>query len=342
MGMHLDSDIVYFLFVTAIIVALGIPRIRRTIWLPRDLEFRDVPPEDLTPAQAELLSSYDQKLAGLGYRTFKTYRVTNMLGHNLIRVYLSSVDPAKSVVTMVSSPNKALFSCHVEFASKYADGTHLVINNNNITGIFDDMPGVTIRRYKNITDIAELKRRHDAEAEKFRDRGIVFYTPENYLEDFRQYHVKYCEHQASKKLLRWDSQTGVYRATTWTALRGLRNFFNPLADNFSVARFVAGIVLGGGLPLFVVMDRVPISLWLRAHLGANALPAIAFAPLIVYTVAGISVGLLFSRRTFIWGVLLGILPAKLLLGVAQAGYAFWMALIADLTGRVHNRRKNVL
>jgi len=340
--MHLDPDILYLLLTMAVISALGIPRIRQAVWLPRELKFEDVPPEKLTPAQTDFLSSYDTRLAELGYHPFTTYRVSNMLGHNLIRVYLNSADPAKACVTMVAAKNKTLFSSHVEFATKYADGTRLVINNNNITGIFDDMPGVIITRYRGVTDIAELKRRHDAQAEKLRSRGIVFYTRENYFEDFRQYHVRYCEHQESQKLLRWDGTSGVYRATTWTALRGLRNFLNPIADHFSLPRFALGIMLGGGLPLLAAVERVPIVSWLGAHAGAGSPYAISLLPLAVYTAAGLSVGLLFSRRTFVWGILLGVLPAKFLLGHVDSGYSLWMAAIADLIGRTHNRRKNIL
>ena len=339
--MHLDPEIVSLLFTAAVILAFGIPRIRRAVWLPRELQFEIVPPEKLTPPQAAFLTSFDERLAELGYHPFTTFRVPNMMGHNLIRVYLSSADPAKCALTMVAPKNRSLFTSHIEFATKYADGTHLVVNNNNITGIFDDLPGVIIRRYKGITDIAELKRRHDTEAEKLRARGIVFYTPDNYFDDFRQYHFKFCEHQAAQKLLRWDSHSGVYRATTWTALRGVRNFFNPLADNFSVPRFLLGVLVGGGLPVVVLAERIPITLWL-IRVGSFGVFASGWLLWGAYTVAGICVGLLFSRRTFVWGILLGIFPAKLLLGVAGAGYGLWMAAIADLTGRLNNRRKNIL
>lgn len=340
--MHLDPDTVYRLLTVAAIVALGVPAIRRAVWLPRDLHFEDVPQEQLSPAQAGFLNSYDQQVVGLGYLPFKTYRVTNMLGYNLIRVYLSSTDPAKCVVVMGASKNKDLFTSYTEIATKYADGTHLVINNNGTTGVLDDMPGMIIRRYKGITDVAELKRQHDLEADKLRQRGIIFYTADNYFDDFRQFHLKYCEYQTSKKLLRWDSKSGVYRATTWTALRGVRNFLNPLADDFSPLRFLAGIVLGSGLPVLAAAERTPISLWLQAHGGQNSTLAAALVPVVVYGVAGICIGLLFSRRTFVWGVLLGILPTRLLFGFSETGYSLWMAAIADVAGRINNRRKNIL
>lgn len=342
--MHLDPEIVYFLFTVAIFLILGIPRIRRSVWLPRELQFQDVPQQELTAEQTKYVGSYDQKVAelGVGYYPFKTYRVPNMLGHNLIRVYLSSTDPAKCVLVMVASKGKGLFSSYTEFASMYADGSRLVINNNSTTGIFDDMPGAIAHRYKGLTDLTELKRRHDAEAEKLRPRGIVFYNASNYFEDFRQYHLKYCEYQTSKDLLRWDPKSKVYRATTRTALRGVRNFINPLAHNSSFLRFVAGVALGGGLPIMAAMWRASILLWVSAHTSADAALTGRLFPIFVYGIAGVSVGLLFSRRTFIWGFLLGVLPTRLFLGVGEAGYGLWMAAIADLTGRVHNRSKNIL
>lgn len=311
--------------------------------MPRDLQFEEVPQEQLTPAQAGFLNSYDEKLAALQFGTFKTFRVSNMIGHNLIRIYLNSADPAKCAVTAVASKNKSLFVSYVEFATRYGDGTRLVINNNRSSGIFDQMPGITTIRYTGLTDVAELKRRHDREAEKFRERGIVFYSPDNYFDDFRDYHRKYVEYQASKGPLRWDPNGGVYRATSWTALRGIRNFLNPLADrNFSLLRFVMGILVGAGLPVLVGAEDLPIRLWLMNHAGAAGPMAGLWLPLIVYGIAGLAVGILFSRRTFVWALLLGVVPSHFVLGFAETGSCVWMATIADLPGRAHNRRKNIL
>ena len=342
-SMHIDPEMIWFLVTALVMVVVGVPRIRRTVWLPRDLQFEEVPQEHLTAAQAAFLNSYDEKMTGLQFRTFKTFRVSNMIGHNLIRIYLSSADPAKCAVTAVAPKNKSLFQSYVEFATRYADGTRLVTNNNRRSGIFDEMPAVITRRYTGLNDVVELKRRHDREAENFRQRGIVFYSPENYFEDFRDFHRNYVEYQASRGLLRWDANAGVYRATTWTALRGIRNFLNPLGDrNFSALRFLMGAILGAGLPVVVRVEDLPIRMWLADHRGAAGLMAALGLPLAVYGIAGLAVGVLFSRRTFVWAFLLGVLPSHFILGWSEVGYSLWMATIADLTGRVHNRRKNIL
>jgi hypothetical protein len=341
--MHLDPEISWFLITIGIMVMVGVPRIRRTVWLPRDLKFQEIPPEQLTPAQAAFLNSYDEKLANLQFRIFKTFRVPNMIGHNLIRIYLSSADPAKCAITMVAAKNKSLFASYVEFATKYADGTRLVINNNRSSGIFDPLPGVVTRRFTGLKDVVELKRRHDVEVEKFRQRGIVFYSPDNYFDDFRDYHRKYVEYQASRGLLRWDANAGIYRATSWTALRGIRDFLNPIADrNVSVLRFLVGVVAGGGLPVLVKSEALPINIWLLTQAGPYGTIAALWTPLVAYCAAGLAIGLLFSRRTFIWALLLGVLPGRLIFGAAQVGYCFWMAAIADIAGRIHNRRQNIL
>jgi len=341
--MHIDPEVIWFLISVVIMVVVGVPRIRRTVWLPRELEFQEVPNAQLTPAQAGFLNSYDDKLALLQYQPFKTFRVPNMIGHNLIRVYLSSTDPAKCAITAVASKNKSLFVSFIEFATRYADGARLVINNNEKTGIFDEMPAVTTRRYPGLNDVAELKRRHDAEAADLRQRGIVFYNRDNYFDDFKDYHRNFCEYQVSQGLLRWDPRGGVYRATSWTALRGIRNFLNPLTDrNFSIVRLLAAVIIGGGLPVLVRAEALPINLWLRLHAGPAGLMAGMWLPVIAYGIAGLAVGLLFSRRTFIWGLLLGVLPSRFILGFADVGYSVWMAAIADLAGRSHNCRKNIL
>ena len=50
--MHTDPEVIWFLISVAIMVVVGVPRIRRTVWLPRELEFQEVPNAQLTPAQA--------------------------------------------------------------------------------------------------------------------------------------------------------------------------------------------------------------------------------------------------------------------------------------------------
>ncbi len=340
--MHVDTEIFSLLVTVAALFVVGIPQIRRTVFLPRDLQIEDIPAEKLTPAQAEFLDATDRQVAALNYFPFKTYHVPNLMGHNMVRVYLNPSDPAKCVLTMVAAKNRTLFTSHVEFATRYADGTCLAVNNNAVTPLFDPVPGITIHRYKGLTDVEELKRRHDAEAETMRQRGVVFYTRENYVEDFRQYHVRFCEHQLAQKLLSWDASSNLYRATTWTAVRGIRNYFNPLAGQFSLLKFLAGLLLGGGLPAFVLYERIPLTQWVQSIAGANGFLTVPLLTIAAYTVAGISIGLLFSRKTFIWGMLLGILPTRLLFGTSEMGYGLWMAMIADLTGRFHNRRKNIL
>jgi hypothetical protein len=151
------------------------------------------------------------------------------------------------------------------------------------------------------------------------------------------------EYQASRGLLRWDANAGIYRATSWTALRGIRDFLNPIADrNLSVLRFLVGVVAGGGLPVLVKSEALPINIWLLTQAGPYGTIAALWTPLVAYCAAGLAIGLLFSRRTFIWALLLGVLPGRLIFGAAQVGYCFWMAAIADIAGRIHNRRQNIL
>jgi hypothetical protein len=68
--MHVDPEISWFLITIALLVVVGVPRIRRTVWLPRDLQFQQVPPEQLTPAQSAFLKSYDDQLADLQFRAW--------------------------------------------------------------------------------------------------------------------------------------------------------------------------------------------------------------------------------------------------------------------------------
>src|SRR5437763_15151953 len=141
--MHTDPEVIWFLISVAIMVVVGVPRSDRTVWVPSEVEFQEVPNAQLTPAQAGFLNSYDDKLALLQYQPFKTFRVPDMIGHNLIRVYLSSTDPAKCAIRAVGSKNKSRFVSFIEFVTGYADGARLGISNNETTGLVEEMPAVT-------------------------------------------------------------------------------------------------------------------------------------------------------------------------------------------------------
>jgi hypothetical protein len=340
--MHVDPELLELAKIVAFIVVAGLIAIRRTVWLPSNYNFQLVPAAQLTPQQTEFFRPYDTKLQQIGYFPFATYRITTLKGSNLTRGYLNSTDPAKCTVSMLHAGNKASFTHFVEFDSKYADGTKLITVNSQMSTVFASMPKVVRQQFRNIQDPFELKLRHDLKAQELSSRGVLFFKADTCFDDTQKFHREFCLYQTSRKLLRYDQKAGLYRATVWTGLRGILNFFNPLADNFSITKFAFATLFGAVAPLAALTFRVPV-----AEHFARSNPVLAsllslYLPTIAYTLAGAVVGWLFAGKSFIWAMVLGFVPGKLLhVAGASLGWAIWMGLIADIVMRLRGRRRSM-
>jgi hypothetical protein len=341
--MHFDSDIAWFLYSAILLVLIGVPRIRSRHYLPATLIFAPVPAEKLSPAQIDFFSLYDQKLASIGYFPFSTFIVPNLQGRNLSRAYLSTGEAPYMLVSTLTVQDRRGHS-YMEIISAFNDGSKLSTKNSGVATVFAAMPGYTKQAFPTVTDPLELKRLHDAKAKTMNQAGEIFVTRENFFQRWQDYHRSFLEQQMKRHLLRLDSKTGAYRMTTLTALMGIRNFFNPFADNFTWPKFLMGLIGGALLPLLGWVRAAAIVDWLQR---ASSLPPgyLHLGVLLVfYAVAGAVIGYLFPGKTLIWGFLLGILPPKLL-GVATPsliGLSAWQAIIADMVSKYRHRRARIV
>jgi hypothetical protein len=339
--MHVDPELLELAKIVTFIVVAGLIAIRKTVWLPSDYNFQTVPAEQITQQQTEFFRPYDEKLQQIGFFPFATYRITTLKGTNLTRGYLNSADPAKCTVSMLHAGNKASFTHFVEFDSKYADGTKLITVNSQMSTVFAPMPKVVRQQFRNIQDPLELKRRHDQKAQELNSRGVQFFKADTCFDDTRQFHREFCQYQTSRKLLRYDQKAGLYRATVWTGLRGILNFFNPLADYFSITKFAFATVFGTVAPLAALTFHMPLADHLARSNAAAASLVAFYLPTIAYTLAGAVIGWLFAGKSFIWAMVLGFVPGKLLhVPGASLSYAVWMGLIADVVMRARAWRRS--
>jgi hypothetical protein len=340
--MHLDPESIRLLFTFGVLFLVGIPAITRTVWLPRNLQCEQISRDKLTPRQAAFFDSYDKKMAEMAYFPISTFRVTNLKGQNLNCAYANSADPARCLVTMIGiGPS---FTTCLEIVTRFADGTRLSTKNTQLSSVLAIMPNRIVQQFPGIQDPIELKRRHDEKAETLQNRSPEFRSPSTYFSDLDEYHQQYCQYQESKKLLRFDTATGLYRATYRTGLRGVANFLNPLADNFTVPRFALGALLGAGLPLIAATQHAQIVAWLSSSGAANsAMAGLLLTPL-ACTLAAIAIGTIFTRKAFIWALVLGLLPGKLLALTTglSLGSGVWMALVADFAARFCTARRKLL
>jgi hypothetical protein len=340
--MHLDTESVRLLVTVGIMFLVGIPAITRKVWLPRNLQCEEVPREKLTPRQAAFFDAYDKEMAEIAYFPLSTFRVINLKGTNLNRAYISSSDPARCLVTMMSTGGS--FTSCLEIVTRYADGTRLSTKNTQLSSVLATMPNRIVQQFPGIQDVAELKRRHDRKAEKLLSRSPEFRPPSSYFSDLDEYHQQFCQYQESNRLLRFDNAAGLYRATYRTGLRGVFNFINPLADNFTVPRFILGALLGAGLPLIAATQHARILSWLSSFGASNLVLAGSLLTPVACTLAAIAVGSIFTNKAFIWALVLGFLPAKLLAltTALSLGSGFYMAVVAHWAARFCISRRKLV
>ncbi len=316
-------------FVFILIALVGVPAIKRGVHLPREMILETIGDEDLTDTQRTYFQRLDAEVATLGYTPLLNFIARNLQGANVTRVYRSDYDAAvlgasclkgrSAVDESESSQN------YLEWVTKYEDGTSLTTRNVTIAELFARMPHQLLHDYPGMASAA-LKARHDRHAEPLRVRGPRFPHGRDVLQEFRDYHRRWCTFQDSKGLLRFDAQADVYRATGKVAWRGVANFLNPLADNFTLPRFVAGVLLGAGVPAL-------------AAATAQGLPMLFAA----FVVAGAAIGWLFTSKSFVWALLLGYVPLRV--AVVGTGTALLliltMGLVADRVARYRFRREMV-
>jgi hypothetical protein len=321
-------------FLAAAIV-FGIPLIRFGVHLPSELDIAVVPDGDLSPAQARYFDRIDAAVRALGYAPALNFTVLNFQGATLSRVYNGAYDAAVLGAhvmrghaafdeTQVTAQN------YQEWITKYDDGTTLTTRNAELGELFDRMPHQVLQDAvgRNVT---ALKAIHDRKAAELMPRGPRHVAAAQAIEEFRDYHRRWCAYQVGRGLLVADTTGEKYHPTVHTASRGIFNFLNPLADNFTLPRFLAGVVAGAGLPIAAALATdlgfVPGPPWI--------------APAVAATLAGAVVGVLFTGKSFVWSLLLGYLPLRLLgeEPVPQLMLALWMGAVSETVGRWRDRRR---
>jgi hypothetical protein len=340
--MHMDGELFRLLFTVGIMLAIGVPMITRTVWLPTSLKCENVSQDSIAPRQQSFFDTYDKKLAEVGFFPFSTFRVSNLMGTNLNRAYMNPSDPARILLTLLSI--KDSFTISLEIVTRFTDGMRLSTKNTQLSSVLAVMPNRIVQQFPGIDDPLELKRRHDQKSEALQPRIPEYRAQSSYFSDLNDYHSQYCQYQVSKNLLRFDTVAGIYRATYLTGLRGVANFLNPIADNFTLYRFLLGVLFGAVPPLLVATQHAQITAWLATVApGSLFLSAASLTP-IACTLSGIAVGCIFRNKNFIWAIVLGYLPAKLL-GIPSAvslGYGIYMAVVADITSRFITARRKLV
>jgi hypothetical protein len=232
---------------------------------------------------------------------------------------------------------------YLEWITRYEDDTTLTTRNATVSDPFELMPHQMRQEFPGTSDVGELKARHDRRAQQLLPRGPRFPHGRDWMAEYRDYHRRWCAFQEAKGLLRHDAAAGVYRATAKVAWRGIVNFLNPLADNFTLARFVLGLLLGAGMPALGILATADpgVLAWLTRTTGLT--PGLGRLLVLgaAFTLGGAAVGWLFMFKSFIWARVLGYLPLRLLAPAAGLDVlvVLWMGVVAARVAAVRQRRE---
>jgi hypothetical protein len=343
----LPPEIWILAVVLAGITFVAVPAIVRGSFLPRDLEVEVVPDEALSESQHRYFQRLDAHLAALGYSPVSNFVATNLQGDNLTRYYRSDHDPAILGASCLRGVNFVDENArgavnYGEWITKYEDGSSLNTLNSPVSDLFDLMPHQIRQRFPGLTDLAQLKGRHDRKAALLLPRHPRFAHGRDIVAEWETFHRDWCEFQASRGLLRHEPEAGGYRVAPRAAWRGVLNFLNPLADNFSLPRFLAGVVLGAGLPIVtLLLLRDPAVLtFLSNRFGS----ASAFLPLglslVAFALAGAVVGWVFEGKCFVWSLVLGYVPLRIVGSALGMGIVLClvMGFVADRVSWIRSRR----
>lgn len=345
--LQIPGDLTLFAIAVASFIAIGLPLITSRVSLPRNVEFEMVADSDLTPQQSDFFAGLDSKLSAVGYRASGNWRPTNMQGRALIRLYLSESDPAVILMNLLTSEipgGDEQGMNYLEITTRFRDGSMVTTRNAEISDVMEPLPEHTIVERRGARDPARLKRDHDLACEPLRIREPVYLQADRFERSFHEYHERWCAHQVERGLLR-PADGDRLRPTVRAGVRGILNFLNPLADNFTVRRFLLVLLLGLLVPAAGI-------LWLDGP-GASTIDELVRrsgleAPLwrvgvlgVLLLVSALVIGKLFVAKSFIWSFLLTYVLLRLT-GVTAfwpaVGLSVWAATAADWCGRRRGRR----
>ena len=320
MTLPIDCDLFGFLWTTATVVFGSKPQLRKnSLPIPVHYQREVIEESALSERQKLYLAPLDAQLAALNYRPMCTFRVVNY-GSNLLREYSNPADPASCTVTIVEVHTnvngvKAARNSHVvNFSTRFSGGKWLTTRNMELKTVMDTPDYRTIQECPHITDVAELKKRHDARSASF---GTPVSPPRDIQSLFEEYETdnqRFFTHQVQRGILRLNPQGDAYLITDKAFNRGILNFFSPFAHRLSLTTVLFSALIGAVLPLFGILKLAPAVAERLGPAPATGISPPTLAIVACYALAGIILGFIGEAQSYVWVMLITYIPAHLFAG----------------------------
>src|ERR1700678_62634 len=306
MRFPVDVDLAVFLFVTGKMLFTALPRLRQSVpHVPAHYQIQNVPEASLTPAQANYFAPYDEKLAAMNYRPVCTYLISNF-GKMLTRQYVNPAENSRCEVAIhelaltVEGKHTFTSNCIIHFHTRFTDDRVLTTRNMKLTSILDDPPYCVLQECPQIDDPAKLKRIHDARAQTMGSPVAPLTDPGQIFKYVQSEHERYSAYQLSvgdyEPLPGGDS----YAFSDKVYRRGIRNYFNPLAQGISARRFFPVAFLAAALTVSARLEYAPAAAHVLRTLGLPGEVAAQAVIRLCYIVAGALIGYVLESEIFVW------------------------------------------
>lgn len=331
--------IIFAVLVAALLLAFGVPAITRMVKVPRPLRIRTLPPDELSEEASVFFGLMDQKAEELRFHPVFDFTLPGFGVDNENRQYYRPDLATAFTASIHRSGGRTIRA--LEFTTPFLDGVEVSTTNAPVSMVFDVPPWHVVKRLPGLSDPASLLAAHERQLEERRRQGVQVreYDESALGSEIEKSLARQMSHQVERGLFREDEESDLYVATPWVALRGIANFVNPFADEFTLFRFATGFGLGLILFLGATLLVEPLGLEpiVRDLLGDRPLRQsqidfILYCP--AFILGGLAIGFAFKDKGFLWGFLLS-LPAILLLPARVASPIFY-SLIAAQSGKVAN------
>jgi hypothetical protein len=350
MSLSLDYDLIGFLWTTAVVLFGSKAQLRKnSLPIPARYEREVIEESALTGQQKSYFAPLDTQLAALNYRPFCTFRVANY-GSNLLREYLNPADPANCTVmvvevhTSVKGLQATRGSQVVSFTTRFGNGKWLTTRNMELKSVMDNPDYRIVQECRNVTSVAELKKKHDAYAATL---GTPISPPrdvESLFEEYEMDNQRMFVYQVQRGILQFNPQANNYSLTDKAFNRGIRNFFNPFAKRFSVTKALFSLLIAAVIPLYGILKLAPL---VTERLGPA--PAVGIDPsmlgiVLCYALTGAVLGFLTEAQSYVWVVLITYIPAHLVAGstLGRFPYSTVAFAVSYFVCRAKQKRQLVL
>lgn len=319
--------------------------------IPVDLQIEEMKESALSEAQREYIRPFDEKLAALNYRPLCNTRVTNFrnYGFNLSRHYHNPADSVSCVLTIIELKAKSgsveavKTSSLVAFTTRFSDGTLLLTRSLTSKSLMDDPPWRITQDFRQVSDLAVLKQRHDSRASSLGTPNPPAADVEQISERQRAEHRRFSEYQLARGIYQLLPDHTAYEATDKTRLRGIWNHYNPFAQRISWTETILTALIACVLPLVTILKLAPAC---EARLGlAPARSHLTIGKLLIfaaYLLAGVLVGWISQRFTFHWAMLCSYFPAHLLAGWTFGWYPYTTLMYVTAFGIIQSKRRRAV